>query len=183
MPTEWSGKYWVVRRSSWSQGSAVSIADRAWGVRPGGRGSIPCKGKVLPFSASFIPVLEPLLNFYSVGARFRGLSSWSGGGDGGEQASLQRVAGPRIRGSIHNLTLRFTPIVLHGRTLCVHYECSCRSKSAVWLDPGSGRVGFVVDIAALGQVFSEYFCFPCQSFHLLHHTHHYPSSGAGTIGQ
>jgi hypothetical protein len=38
-------------------------------------------------------------------------------------------------------------------------------------DPGSGQVGFVVDKVALGQVFSEYFGFPC------------PSSGAGTIGQ
>jgi hypothetical protein len=39
---------------------------------------------------------------------------------------------------------------------------------------------------ALGQVFSEYFCFLCQfSFHLvLHiHRHHHLSSGAGTIGQ
>jgi hypothetical protein len=32
----------------------------------------------------------------------------------------------------------------------------------------TGRVGFVVDKAALGQVFSEYFGFPCQSsFHQL----------------
>jgi hypothetical protein len=33
--------------------------------------------------------------------------------------------------------------------------------------------GFVVDKAALGQVFSEYFGFPCQSFHqfLRHHNH------------
>jgi hypothetical protein len=30
----------------------------------------------------------------------------------------------------------------------------------------SGNVGFVVDKVALGQVFSEYFSFPCQfSFH------------------
>jgi hypothetical protein len=30
----------------------------------------------------------------------------------------------------------------------------------------SGHVGFVVDKVALGQVFSEYFSFPCQSlFH------------------
>jgi hypothetical protein len=29
--------------------------------------------------------------------------------------------------------------------------------------PGSGQVGFVVDKVALGQVFSEYFCFPFQS--------------------
>jgi hypothetical protein len=34
-------------------------------------------------------------------------------------------------------------------------------------------VGFVVDKAALGQVISEYFGFPCQSFHqLLHHHNH-----------
>jgi hypothetical protein len=49
----------------------------------------------------------------------------------------------------------------------------------------SGHVGFVVDKVALGQVFSEYFGFPCQfSFHrLLHIHHHHQSSGAGTIGQ
>jgi hypothetical protein len=46
----------------------------------------------------------------------------------------------------------------------------------------SGHVGFVVDQMVLGQVFSEYFGFPCQlSFHRLLHTH--LSSGAGTIGQ
>jgi hypothetical protein len=35
-------------------------------------------------------------------------------------------------------------------------------------------VGFVVDKAALGQVFSEYFGFPCQSsFHqFIHHNNH-----------
>jgi hypothetical protein len=50
-------------------------------------------------------------------------------------------------------------------------------------DPRSGHVGFVVDKMALGQVFSEYFGFSCQSsFHqLLHNLHR--SSGAGTIGQ
>jgi hypothetical protein len=31
-------------------------------------------------------------------------------------------------------------------------------------EPGSGHVGFVVDEMVLGQVFSEYFGFPCQSF-------------------
>jgi hypothetical protein len=35
-------------------------------------------------------------------------------------------------------------------------------------------VGFVVDIAALGQVFSEYFGFPCQSFHRFLHHHNHP---------
>jgi hypothetical protein len=44
-------------------------------------------------------------------------------------------------------------------------------------------MGFVVDEVALGQIFSEYFGFPCHcSFHRLLHTHHL-SSGAGTIGQ
>jgi hypothetical protein len=51
-------------------------------------------------------------------------------------------------------------------------------------DPRSGRVGFVVDKAALEQVFSEYCGFPCQSsFYQLLHNHHHLSSGAGTIGQ
>jgi hypothetical protein len=44
-----------------------------------------------------------------------------------------------------------------------------------------------MDKVTLGQVFSEYFGFPCQfSFHRLlhaHHHHHHLSSGASTIGQ
>jgi hypothetical protein len=36
------------------------------------------------------------------------------------------------------------------------------------------HVEFVVDIAALGQVFSEYFGFPCQSFHKFLHHHNHP---------
>jgi hypothetical protein len=45
-------------------------------------------------------------------------------------------------------------------------------------------VGFVVDKEALEEVFSKYFCFPCQSFHLLLHAHHHhPSSRTGTTGQ
>jgi hypothetical protein len=44
---------------------------------------------------------------------------------------------------------------------------------------GSGQVGFVVDKMSLGQVFSEYFGFPCQfSFHQLLHNHPHLSSGA-----
>jgi hypothetical protein len=35
------------------------------------------------------------------------------------------------------------------------------------------NVGFAADKAALGQVFSEYFGFPCQSLHkFLHHRNH-----------
>jgi hypothetical protein len=42
----------------------------------------------------------------------------------------------------------------------------------------------VVDKVALGQVFSEYFGFPCQfTFQRLFHIHHHLLSGAGTIGQ
>jgi hypothetical protein len=38
------------------------------------------------------------------------------------------------------------------------------------------QVGFVVDKVALGQVFFEYFGFPCQnrSFHQLLHPHNHP---------
>jgi hypothetical protein len=50
-------------------------------------------------------------------------------------------------------------------------------------DPRSGHVGVVVDKVVLGQNFSKYFGFPCQSlFHQLLHNHH-RSSGAGTVGQ
>jgi hypothetical protein len=49
---------------------------------------------------------------------------------------------------------------------------------------GHSVVGFVVDKVALGQVFSEYFGFPCQSsFHQLLHNHPHLSSGVCTIGQ
>jgi hypothetical protein len=49
-------------------------------------------------------------------------------------------------------------------------------------DPGAGQVAFVVDKVPMGQVFSEYFGFPCQSsFHqILHHLNH---PGQVTIGQ
>jgi hypothetical protein len=47
---------------------------------------------------------------------------------------------------------------------------------------GSGHVGFVVDKVALGQVFSQYFGFPCQfSLHRLLHIRYHLSSGAGKI--
>jgi hypothetical protein len=46
----------------------------------------------------------------------------------------------------------------------------------------SDHVGFVVDKVALGQVFSEYFGFPCQSlFHQFLHHHNHP--GADRVGQ
>jgi hypothetical protein len=54
-------------------------------------------------------------------------------------------------------------------------------KSKLKAKPGSSPVGFVVDKVALGQVFSEYFGFPCQ-FHQFLHNHPHLSPGAGTIG-
>jgi hypothetical protein len=36
------------------------------------------------------------------------------------------------------------------------------------------HVGFVVDKAAMGKDFSEYFGFPCQSFHQFLHHHNHP---------
>jgi hypothetical protein len=45
-------------------------------------------------------------------------------------------------------------------------------------------VASVVDKVALGQVFSEYLDFSCESpFHQLLHNHHHLSFGVGTIGR
>jgi hypothetical protein len=79
---------------------------------------------------------------------------------------------------------------MHERIVPGRSKQKLISQNEVWkmwvaaIEPGSGHVGFVVDKVALGQVFSEYFGFPCQSsFHQLLHNHHHLSSGAGTIGQ
>jgi hypothetical protein len=47
---------------------------------------------------------------------------------------------------------------------------AARVRARIW------QVGSVVDKVALGQVFSEYFGFPCQnrSFHQLLHHHNHP---------
>jgi hypothetical protein len=39
-----------------------------------------------------------------------------------------------------------------------------------------------MDKAALGQVFSEYFGFPCQSFHQFLHDHNHPVLAQKAIG-
>jgi hypothetical protein len=39
-------------------------------------------------------------------------------------------------------------------------------------EPESGHLGYEVDRAALAQVFSQYFGFPCQAFQRLLHTYH-----------
>jgi hypothetical protein len=47
--------------------------------------------------------------------------------------------------------------------------------AAARFKPGSGLVGFVLDKVALGQVFSQYFDFLCQSsFHQILHDHNRP---------
>jgi hypothetical protein len=44
--------------------------------------------------------------------------------------------------------------------------------------------GICAERSGIGQVFSEYFDFPCQSlFHQMLHNHRHLLSGAGTIGQ
>jgi hypothetical protein len=46
-----------------------------------------------------------------------------------------------------------------------------------WLptaEPRSGEVGFVVDKVGPGHVFSEYFGFPCHSFHQILHNRNHP---------
>jgi hypothetical protein len=60
--------------------------------------------------------------------------------------------------------------------------CSVAQAVSRWLPTAaaqvrtrSGDVGFVVDKMALGQIFSEYFGFPCQSsFHQILHSHNHP---------
>jgi hypothetical protein len=64
----------------------------------------------------------------------------------------------------------------------VNYSCDCDVAQTVsrllppgcgpGFEPGSGHVGFVVDKAALGQIFSEYFGWSCQAFPWLPHIHH-----------
>jgi hypothetical protein len=65
------------------------------------------------------------------------------------------------------------------------------TREVNWLHPilGSGfeprsfHVGFLVDRGSLGQAFSQYFGFPCQSFHRLLHTQRHLWSEAGKISQ
>jgi hypothetical protein len=42
------------------------------------------------------------------------------------------------------------------------------------LEPRQGYVGFMVEKAAMGKLFSEYFGFYCQSFHRLFYTLYHP---------
>jgi hypothetical protein len=44
-------------------------------------------------------------------------------------------------------------------------------------------MGFVVDKAALGQVFSQYCGFPCHPFRRMPHAYRHPSCAVGTVSQ
>jgi hypothetical protein len=68
-----------------------------------------------------------------------------------------------------------------GKGIPITGRRPCRSSAVRrWLPTAAARVrvwqhvGFVVDKAALGQVLSEYFGFPCQSFHQFLHYHNLP---------
>jgi hypothetical protein len=72
----------------------------------------------------------------------------------------------------------------HSELETKRLDIGCAIAQAVsrWLPTAAAQVrvrakhvGFVVDKVALGQVFSEYFGFPCQSsFHQFLHHHNHP---------
>jgi hypothetical protein len=76
------------------------------------------------------------------------------------------------------MLIKYRVILLPVASACTTFMAQAVSR---WLPTAKARVramiwqvGFVVDKVALVQVFSEYFCFPCQSLlHqiLHHHTH------------
>jgi hypothetical protein len=69
----------------------------------------------------------------------------------------------------HNLSNLHT---LLGRAVAQRLDAGCPPRRPRFAY--GQHVGFVVDKAALGQVFSEYFGFPCQSFHRFRHYHNHP---------
>jgi hypothetical protein len=81
--------------------------------------------------------------------------------------------------------LMLSPTLTHNEGCTIAQAVSRRLPTAAARVRARVRsCGSVVDKVTLGQVFSEYFSFPCQSsFHQLLHNHHHLSSGAGTIGQ
>jgi hypothetical protein len=64
--------------------------------------------------------------------------------------------------------------------LCTYVGCAVAQRLDAGFPPRrpgfayGQHVGFVVDKAALGKVFSEYFGFPCQLFHRFLHYHNHP---------
>jgi hypothetical protein len=97
----------------------------------------------------------------------------------------------------HNIVIifqnyaKFYYVAMSNGDLNQKVGCAIAQEVSCWLptaaaafEAGCGHVGFVMDKMALGQVFSEYFSFPCQSsFHQLPHNHPHLSSGACTMDQ
>jgi hypothetical protein len=73
---------------------------------------------------------------------------------------------------------------LGGRTIAQEVSRWLPNAVVRGSSPGLVMWDFVVDKVPLGQAFSEYFGFPCQSsFHQLLHNDPHLSSGVCTIGQ
>jgi hypothetical protein len=77
------------------------------------------------------------------------------------------------------LTSDYFPLQLCGLMFNVGHAIA--EAASCWL-PTQGHVRFVVDKAVLGQVLSEYFGSPCNSFYQVLHTHHHLSPRADTTG-
>jgi hypothetical protein len=76
------------------------------------------------------------------------------------------------------------PYTIHGRAIAHAVSRWLPNAAVRGSRPGLIMRDFVVDKVALGQVFSEYFGFPCQfPFHQLLHNHPHLSFGVCTIGQ
>jgi hypothetical protein len=66
-------------------------------------------------------------------------------------------------------------IIKDVKKVVLYLKCVVTGFPPWWPRFASGQhVGFVVDKAALGQVFSEYFGSLCQSFHQFLHHHNHP---------
>jgi hypothetical protein len=95
----------------------------------------------------------------------------------------QRTASHEMGASRLHVTLMFIGAVCSLQPVASRYTGSAVAEAVIrWLPTAAARVrvraehvGFVVDKAELGQVFSEYFCLPCQSsFHQFLHHHNHP---------
>jgi hypothetical protein len=88
----------------------------------------------------------------------------------------------KISCNISNTVLTYavyTFVILHDGRAIAQAVSRWLPTAAARVRARSGKVGFVMDKMALGQVFSEYFGFPCQSsFHQLLHNRPHLSSGA-----
>jgi hypothetical protein len=88
----------------------------------------------------------------------------------GRELMLAKIRADRTKDREQMLTMRQE---MNANTKAMQELQDLKSGQAKMI-PGSGQVGFVVDKVAPGQVFSEYFGFPCHSFHRILHPHNHP---------